>query len=243
MDLFHTPSTWTTQPAPDEQQVAANRIAGTGHSPDQSQPVAAALATSALVLALCVGLVWFVMQRPTSRPPTVVAPGPAHLTVAGLYGQVTLIEHPDGRTWLSWWRHNRSWAGPPIWTDKPYEDFASCAAFVRTIICVNFDPKVRHSVWQLTPVLLGRTAMLKAGLLPDSSSQPAPIVAQYMAQLRAKGVDVWYRFGAIQSPMLVVGNTAVQYFQRVRLEWPAGSQDPGDIRLAPLGQEGLESGW
>jgi len=173
----------------------------------------------------------------TPEPPT--APD----VPSAIIGAVTLHDWPDGRRWLSWYRANRDWAGQPLWADRPHGQAASCAAFTATIVCLNLKSRARDSRWNLLPELLGTTAMLKAGLQPVSSAQPADIVNAYLLALRARGVDTWYRVGAIQSPPLIVGATEIQYYQRAQLQWPVGSRDPATIRLAPLGQLALANGW
>lgn len=196
-----------------------------------------------LVLAAAMGgLVWFI-TRPAPSPEPL--PDVPQLSVEGPRGTVVLRDYLDGRRWLTWWRAHRSWAGAPLWAERPYREHPSCAAFEATIVCWNPDAKVKGSTWELHPLLLGTQALRRAGLEPYPSAPPAEIISAYIASLAVESEDVWYRFGAVQSAPILMGDTIVQYYQLARFEWPADAKphETNKVRQTALGRLAVEQGW
>jgi hypothetical protein len=204
--------------------------------------VATWVGATALILALvAAGVLALNGLRATSPPPVVTSAVP-ELIVAGPRGPVTLHDWPDGRTWVSFWRSNRDWTGAPLFADRPFQEQASCAGFVYTIVCLALDSPTT-GYWKLAPVLLGTQAMRRDNFLPVSHAQPAELLNRYLLNLKAQGADIWYRFGALQSPPITVGDVTIEYYQRARFSWPTHSHDVRDITIAPLGQIAVDQGW
>jgi hypothetical protein len=161
-------------------------------------------------------------------------------------GKVTLKDYPEGPAWLTWWEANRGWVGSPLWVDRGFQEHPSCAGFEVQIICLNSDPAVRGSAWEMGPTLLGTQAMLRSGLQPYPDAQPAEIVQNFLIGLSNKGVDTWYLAGKVQSAPIPSGEgTIVQYYQLVRFEWPANasSSDTAKVQLTVLGKTATEQHW
>jgi len=235
-DLLNNPIVWHQRPTDLTPLPSPNRGAPGG------QPAAATLVLVAVLVGLVIG---FLCWQAVNQPPPAPRPEVPTITVNGPHGAVNLPDYPDGRQWRSWYQANQDWAGPPLWADRPYGTSPSCAAFVTTIVCWNPDATVQGTSWAIAQRLLGTQAMLHAGLEPDAQSQPAMVVASYIAQLAARGDDVWWRFGAIQSPPITIGDKGIQYYQFTRFEWNIhdGVADPASVRLAPLGQLAVDQGW
>jgi hypothetical protein len=200
------------------------------------------LITAILLASLLIVKASISAQAPAVPPHTSVS-AIVHQTFAGPAGKVTLLDWPEGPRWLTWFKANRSWAGQPLWADRPWHEYADCSAFVNAIVCLNLDAKAHGTKWALLPALLGTMAMLRADLQPTSGDQPAGIVAHYMVQQQAKGVDTYYRYGIIQSPPITLGALTVEYYQRARFAWPTGDTNPADLRPAPLGQLANSGNW
>ncbi len=149
--------------------------------------------------------------------------------------RVVLRDFPN-RGWLSFYRENSDWLGEPLWGERPYDIWPSCVGFTNYVICHNPDSTAAGTVWEFAPQLLG-TASLPPGQAPDPRAALSPAVQAYVARLISEGIDHWYRLGAVQSPAFCPSGKGecFQVFQLQVLRWPAGNDDPLQVRITPLG--------